>query len=120
MLVHHADVQRRGVVGVLYFDLLAIFLDYALLRLIEPEQHAHKRAFAGAVFTQQCVNFSALQLQGDVVVGNDARELLGYVEHFNDVIRLLSHRTAPLCIILSLYYNLNSAKTQDECARLPK
>ena len=98
VLMHHAYVQGRGVVGVLYPDLLAVLLDDALLRLVEPEQHAHKRALARAVLAQQGVNLAAPELKRYVVVGNDARELLGDVEHLNDVFRLCSHRTAsPFC-----------------------
>ena len=102
VLVHHAYVQRRGVVGVLYPDLLAVLLDYALLRLVEAEEHAHERALARAVLAEQGVDFAPPELQGNVVVGYDARELLGDVEHLYDVFRLCSHRTAPLFVIISI------------------
>ena len=39
----------------------------------------------GAVFTQQRVNLALAQLQGDVVVGDNAGKPLGNVEHFNGV-----------------------------------
>ena len=102
VLVHHAYVQSRGVVGVFYLDLLAVLLYNPLLRLIETEQHAHERTLARAVFTKQGVDLSPLQLQGDIVVGNYAREFLGDVQHLNDVIRLCSHRTAPFSLIPSI------------------
>ena len=43
VLMHHADAQGGGVVGVGDGDNLAILLDGALLRLVQAEQHAHQR-----------------------------------------------------------------------------
>ena len=85
VLVHHADAQGVGVVGVADLDLLAVLLDDALLRLIQAEEHAHQRGFARAVFTQQRVDLALAQLQCDVVVGDDAGETLGNVQHFNGI-----------------------------------
>ncbi len=85
MLVNHADPQGIGVVRVLDFDLNTVLLDDAFFRLVQAEQNAHQRAFPGAVFTQQRVNLALAQLQGDVVVGDDAGEPLGDVQHFNGI-----------------------------------
>ena len=101
MLMHHADVQSRGVVGVVDLDLFAILFDDAGLRLIQAEQHAHQRGLSGAVFTKQRVNFTPAQLQGDIVVGLDAGELLGDVEHFDNVIRGVIQPPPPPFLLVS-------------------
>ena len=62
VLVHHADAQGVGVVGVMDGDGLAVLADFALLRLVETEENAHQGGFAGAVFAQQCVNLTLFQL----------------------------------------------------------
>ena len=83
VLVHHADAQVVGVVGVLDGDLLAVLFDNALLRLVKAEEHAHQRGFACAVFTQQSMNFTLFQLKGDVIIGDDTWEPLRNVKHFD-------------------------------------
>ena len=85
VLVHHADAQIVGVVGVVDGHDLAVLADLPLLRLVQAEQNAHQRGFARAVFAQQGVDLTAAQLQGDVVIGDDARESLRYMEHLNDI-----------------------------------
>ena len=98
VLVHHADVQRGGVVGVVDLNLLAILLDDALLRLIEAEQDAHQSGLAGAVLAEQSMDFALAQLQCDVVVGLDAGELLGDVEHFNYILGRVVHAVTSLSV----------------------
>ena len=85
VLVHHADAQRVGIVWILDLHLAAILFDHALFRLIQAEQHAHQRGFARAVFAQQRVDLALAQLQGDIVVGYDAGEALGDVQHLNGI-----------------------------------
>ena len=95
MLVHHADAERRGVVGVVDLHDLPVLANLPGLGLIEAEEDAHQRALAGAVLAQKGVYLAFPQPEGDVVVGDDARELLGDVEHFNDIFWLCCHRPAP-------------------------
>ena len=97
MLVHHADVQRRGIVGVVDVNDLTVLLDDACLRLVKAEEDAHKGGLTGTVLTQQGVDFSPAQLQGDVVVGNDAGKLLPDVEHFDYVLGLHNLLPSFLC-----------------------
>ena len=85
VLVHHADTQGVGVVGILDGHHLAVLLDDALLRLVQAEQHAHQRGLARAVFTQQGVDLALLQLKGDVVVGDNTGEPFRDVQHFNGI-----------------------------------
>ena len=86
VLVHHADAQCVCVVGVADGDLLAVFEDLALLRLIQAKQNAHQRTFARAVFAQQGVYLAFAQLQGDIIVCLDTGEFLGNVEHLDHII----------------------------------
>ena len=91
VLMHHADAQRRRVVGVADLHRLAVFADLALLGLIQAEQHAHQRGFARAVFPQKRVDLRLFQLQGDVVIRLDAGKLLGDVKHFDHILRSVCH-----------------------------
>ena len=88
VLVHHADAQGVGIIGVVDGDNFPILPDKALLRLIQAEQDAHQRGLTGAVFPQQGVDFTPAQLQGHIVVGDNSRESLGNVHHFNGVFRV--------------------------------
>ena len=103
VLVHHADAERGGIIGVVDLDGLAVFADLARLRLIQAEEHAHERGFAGAVFTEQGVDLALFELQGDVVVGLDARELLGDVKHFDHIRRSVVHTATYFPISVSVF-----------------
>ena len=83
MLVHHADAQCVGIIGVADGDLLAIFQDLALFWLIQAEQHAHQRTFARAILAQKGVYLALAQLQGDIIVCLNARKFLGNMEHLD-------------------------------------
>ena len=93
MLMHHADVEGCGVIGIVDLNNLAVFLDDARFRLIKAEQNAHQRGFSRAVFSQQGVDFAPAKLERDVVIGHNAGEFFPDVEHFNNVIGL--HYEAP-------------------------
>ena len=88
MLVNHADPQIIGVIGVVDLDFNAVFLDGAFFRLIKAEQHAHERALSRSVFTEQRVDFSFLQLERDIIVGDDTGELLRDVKHLDCILLL--------------------------------
>ena len=103
VLVDHADAQCVCIVGVADGDLLAVFEDLTLLRLIQTEQHAHQGAFACAVLAQQGMDLTFAQLQGNVVVCLDARELLGDVEHLDHKI-LCQSAHSPFVSKRHLYY----------------
>ena len=85
VLMHHADAERIGVVGVVDLDFFAVLFDDALFRLIEAEQNAHQRGLARAVLPQQRMDLALFQLQGDIVVGDDPGESLGDVQHLDCV-----------------------------------
>ena len=85
VLVDHADSQVVGIVGVFDVHLFAVLADLALLGLVEAEEHAHEGALASAVLPQERVDLALFQLQGDIVIGHDAGETLGDVEHFDRI-----------------------------------
>ena len=96
VLVYHADAQRGGVIGVADGHRFAILPDFAFLRLIQAEKDAHQRRFARAVLTQQRVDFAVAQLEGDVVIGNDAGKALGDMQHFDGIRRAFVRRLNAL------------------------
>ena len=52
MLMHHADAQTDGVVGVVHLDGLPFDQDFALGGVIQPIDDVHQRGLARAVFAQ--------------------------------------------------------------------
>ena len=103
MLVHHADAQGRGVVGVVDLHNLAVLPDLARLRLVQTEQYAHQGGLARAVLSQKGVDLPPPELKCDVIVGDDTGELFGNVEHLNDVFRFHSPHPASSVKIILLY-----------------
>ena len=65
--------------------LLAVQIDLARIGVIYPREHLHKRGFPGAVFTQQRVDFPVPELQRNIVVGDNAREPFGDIQHLNGI-----------------------------------
>ncbi len=86
MLVYHTDIQFCGVIGRLNLYLFTTDDDLAFVWLIHTEKHAHQGGFTGAVFPKECVDFAFFDLDGYIVVGNDAGKTLGDVIHLNNVI----------------------------------
>ena len=89
--MNHADAEIVGIVGVLDLDFLSVFFDGAFLGLVETEQHAHQRGFAGAVFAEQGMDFAFFELKRDIVVCDDAGKTLGDMQHFNRIGALQPH-----------------------------
>src|SRR5262249_27418724 len=58
--------------------------DLAAVRTIEPVQDVHERGFARAVLPEQRVHLTAADVEGNVVVGHDAGELLADPPHLED------------------------------------
>ena len=82
----HADVVGVRIVGGAESHLLAPDEDLAAVRFIHAEEHTHQRGFAGAVFPQQGVNLALLDLDGDIVVGDNPGKALSDVAHFHNVV----------------------------------
>ena len=79
--------------------------DLTGFRLVQAEQHAHQRTFASAVFAQQGMYLALTQLQGDIIVCLDSRELLGNVEHLDHKI-LCQSAHSPFVSNRHLYYSV--------------
>ena len=94
VLMHHADSEIIRVVRVIDCDLLSVLPDFSLLGLIETKENTHERGLARSVLAKQCVDLAMPELQCDIIIGDDAREPLCNMDHF-DRIRI-SHDTASL------------------------
>ena len=73
-----ATARRRDL------DLLAVHDDASLVGRVHPVEDPHQRRLAGAVLPDQRVDLAGAQLQGDVVVGDDAGESLRDVLHHDE------------------------------------
>ena len=84
VLVDHADACVDC--GVRRADLrrLAVEQDLALVVAVEPVEDVHQGRLAGAVLAEQCVHLAAPDVEIDIVVGDDPRELLADAPHFQD------------------------------------
>ena len=96
--MHHSDSESVCIVGVLYANLNTVFFDNAFFRLIQSKQYAHQRRFAGTVFTEKCMYLAFFYPKGNVIVGNDTRELFGYAKHLYCVLIFQPYRL-PFCNI---------------------
>ena len=106
VLMHHTDTEVIRIVGGIDLNNLTVFLDDTLLCLIHTEQYAHQSGFSGAVLAQQGMDFSVLQLERHVIVGNDAGKTFGYVHHFNGVrCGIQSNSPFPLCQNLNAVFD---------------
>ena len=110
VLMHHADAQGVGIVGVVDRHFHAVFADHALLCLIQAKEDTHERRFSRAVFAQQRVNFSFSQLERHIVIGNDSGKPFGDVHHL-DCVR---------CLLQSNYLLLRSHRRHENSADLCK
>ena len=86
VLMDHPDAEVVGVIRVVDFDFFSVLLDDTLLGLVQAEQNTHQRALAGAVLSQKRVDFAFFQLEGNVIVGDDAGESLRDVKHLNRIL----------------------------------
>src|SRR5206468_3640903 len=79
-------------------DGLAVQEDLPGVGLVEPVEDVHQRRLAGAVLAEERMHLAGGELEGDMVVGDDARELLGDPAQLQDeVLRhraILTRRTA--------------------------
>ena len=87
MLVDHADAKSVGIVWIFDGNGLPVLADAACLRLIQTEKNRHEGGFSCTVLPQQSMYLSPPELQSDVVIGDDTRELLRDVQHLDSIIR---------------------------------
>ena len=69
VLVHHADTQANGIVGVANLDGLAIHFDRPAVGLVEAIQHGHQRTFSRTVFAHDAVHRASGNAQVDIGIG---------------------------------------------------
>ena len=89
MLMHHADAQVVGVVGIVDPDLDSVLFDRSFFRLIQAEKHAHQSGFTRAVFSQKRMDLPMPELKRDIIVGDDPRESFCNMQHFNGIFTLM-------------------------------
>ena len=88
VLMNHSNAQIIGIIWILDLHFHSIFFDDPLLRLIESKKNAHQRGFSSTVLSQQGMDLTLFQLQGDLVVGDDPGKFLGDLKHFDDVVHM--------------------------------
>ncbi len=84
VLVHHADAELDCIQRRFELDFFAAHVDLALIRLKHAEQDFHQRSLAGAVLTQDGVDFTRLDADINLIVGDDPWETLSHPAQFND------------------------------------
>ena len=81
MLMDHADAIAESVGRGADHRFLAVNVDPALVRVVDAGEHVHKGGLAAAVFAQQGQDLSPVDVQPDLVVGQNRTEGFGYVPH---------------------------------------
>ena len=76
MLVDSPDPDAQGVARGVDLHLPAIDPYVARIGAVDPRQDSHQGGFAGPVLAEQGVHLAAPDVEGDVVIGDDARERL--------------------------------------------
>ena len=84
VLVHHPDPAADRVLRGAEADALALEQDLALVGPVEPVDDVHQRRLAGAVLAEEGVHLARDEVEVDVVVREDARELLGDAAQLED------------------------------------
>ena len=70
-------------------DVFSLQEDLACVGVIQAVEDVHESRLAGAVLTEQRMHLASPNIQIDVVVGDDARELLADAAHLEN--ELLGH-----------------------------
>ena len=89
VLVDHADAGGHRVAGAGERHGRVVDEDLAAVGVVQPVEHVHQRALAGAVLPEQRVDLARLDDEVDVVVGDQRPEGLG------DALQLQLHRSSP-------------------------
>ncbi len=84
VLVHHPDPERDRICRTRERHRLPAHQDLAPRRLVQAEEHVHQRALAGSVLAEQAMDLALVQGEVDVLVRDDAGELLGDAPRLED------------------------------------
>ena len=88
VLMDHSDSQRVGILGGADGNLPAILEDLTAIRLVDAGEHVHQCSLTASVLTQKAEDFSSVDLEIDLVVGDNGAEGLPDVPQFNCAIGL--------------------------------
>ena len=94
MLVHHPDPSLDRVLRRVNPYVLALDVNLALVRVVQPVEDVHEGRLAGAVLAEQGMHLTPAQVEVDVVVGEDPGEALGDPAQLEDR-TLARHRGNP-------------------------
>ena len=83
MLVNHSDPQFKGFLRGSNHHRFTVHADRAGIREIDPREHIHQGRLPAAVFSQQRQDLSAVDVQGNVIVGQYGTETFVNVSHFH-------------------------------------
>ena len=84
VLMHHADAGVDGVAGIVHHNLFAVHEDVTGGGLQKPVELVHQGGLSGAVFTENCVDFSFVDGEINPVIRSEITELLDDVSHLDD------------------------------------
>ena len=73
----HANPAGGGVMGGAKGDLMTFEVDGPLIRGEKTVEDAHQRRLAGAVFSQERVDFALIQVKVDTVIGDQPAKPFG-------------------------------------------
>ena len=82
MLEHHANAELAGSLGAGDDHRGAVPAQFARIGLHDAVDHLDQRGLAGAVFTQQGMDFAGLDRERDIVVGQHPGKTLGDASQF--------------------------------------
>ena len=77
MLVHHSNAAADGLGRRRHLNRIALHENLTLLRLVEAVDAFGQGGLAGTVFTQQAVNFTRPDIEGNRIDGNDLMKFFG-------------------------------------------
>mmetsp|Transcript_6590 Transcript_6590/g.27250 ORF Transcript_6590/g.27250 Transcript_6590/m.27250 type:complete len:361 (-) Transcript_6590:4200-5282(-) len=77
VLVHHANAQGDGLLGVGDLDRLTVDLEGSGIGVVVAVEDGHQRALAGAVFADETMHAAGRDVETDVAVGLDGAKALG-------------------------------------------
>ena len=83
-MIDEPKAEIQGVSRIVDRDLDAIDQDLAVVCRVRAAEHLYECALAGAVLTEQNVDFAWFELEIDMLQGHNAREQLEDFAHFHD------------------------------------
>ena len=93
MLMDHPDAELHRLGGGRNINFLPMEIDFSPILLLETIEDVHQGCLAGTILSQHAVNLSLTNVEVDVVVGKNARELLGDSHHTQCELFVLCHQS---------------------------